>query len=133
MALGTQGAKITDPTGGARNFNIFDAFQQFGYYPTQEEINAIAPSFEGRTDPGQIGNSAVAQYVLHKKAEAERQANDPLAALQKKMDDSTTLMKNQVQGLYGQLQDVLGSAPELFGNMKPDQIATYLAPLQDSF
>lgn len=120
-------------SGGAANFDIYDAFRQFGYYPTQEEIDAIAPSFAGRTNPGQIGMSAVSQYVLHKKTEIDRQKNDPLVALQKRMEDSAGLMKNQVTGLYGQLQDVLGSAPQLFGNLTPDQISTYLAPLQTAF
>jgi hypothetical protein len=130
---GDPGAKITDPTGGAPNFNIADVFKQFGYYPTQDEINAIAPSFEGRYNIQAIGTSAVSQYVLQKKAEIDRQKNDPLAALQKKMDDSVALMKNQVQGLYGQLQDTLSAAPQLFGNMTPDQIGTYLAPLKSAF
>lgn len=132
-SLGDPNAIITDPTGGARNFNILDVFKSFGYYPSQEEISALAPTFQGRYNIGETGTSAVSQYVLQKRAEAERQKNDPLAALQKHMEESVALMKNQVTGLYGQLQDTLGSAPQLFGNLTPDQIQTYLAPLQDSF
>ena len=54
---------ITDPTGGAPNFNILDVFQEFGYQPTQAEIAALAPSFEGKYGGGGIGTNAVAQYV----------------------------------------------------------------------
>jgi hypothetical protein len=126
-------AKISDPTGGAPNINILDVFKQFGYYPSQAEINAIAPSFEGRYDITATGTSAVSQYVLQKQAEAEREKNDPLVALQTKMDDSVTLMKNQVHGLYGQLQDTLSAAPQLFGSLTPDQIQEYLAPLKTTF
>ncbi len=124
---------ITDPTGGAPNVNIMDVFKSFGYTPTQAEITAMAPSFEGRFDIMEIGTSAVAQYVNAKQAEAEREKNDPLVALQTRMDDSVALMKNQVQGLYSQLQDTLSAAPQLFGSLTPDQIQQYLAPLKTSF
>lgn len=130
---GNPNAVITDPRGGQKNFDIQSVFKQFGYYPTQEEINAISQAFSGTYDPAARGISAVSQYVMAKKAEAERQANDPLAALQKKMEDSVALMKNQVQGLYGQLQDTLSAAPKLFGDLAPDQIQTFLAPLKTAF
>jgi hypothetical protein len=133
IGTGDPNAAITDPTGGAPNFNILDVFHEMGYYPTQTEINAIAPAFEGRTDPGQIGTAAVSQYVLAKQSEATRVANDPLAALQTKMQESADTMKQQVQGLYTQLQGVLTEAPQLFGSLTPDQITTYLAPLQTAF
>lgn len=129
--LGDPNATITRP--GIKNFNIKDVFNSFGYYPTQEEIDAMAGTFQGTYNMGETGTSAVAQYVMQKRAEVERQKNDPLAALQKKMDESVALMKNQVQGLYGQLQDTLKEAPKLFGELTPDQIQTYLAPLQYSF
>jgi len=130
---GDPNAVITDPTGGAPNFNIQQVFNQFGYYPTQAEITAMAPSFEGTFNVGQIGTSAVAQYVNFKQAEATRAANDPLAALQTKMTDSANQMKQQVTGLYTQLQSVLTQAPQLFGSLSPDQISTYLQPLQNAF
>ncbi len=130
---GDPNAVVTDPTGGAPNFNIQDVFEQFGYYPTQAEVNAMSSSFEGTYNGGQIGTSAVAQYVNFKQQEATREANDPLGALQTKMDDSVNQMKQQVQGLYGQLQDTLSAAPQLFGSLTPDQIQQYLAPLKTSF
>ncbi len=130
---GDPNAKVTDPTGGEPNFNIQQIFNQFGYYPTQAEINAIAPSFGGTYDVLETGTSAVSQYVLHKQAEAERQKNDPLAALQTRIEESVALMKNQVQGLQGQLQDTLSAAPQLFGSLAPDQIQSYLAPLTTAF
>lgn len=124
---------ITDPTGGAPNFSVLDAFKSFGYYPTQAEIDALAPSFEGRIDPGTIGRNAVAQYVNYQNQIAQFKANDPLVSLQKEMGEAIDLQTKQVQGLYGQLQDTLTSAPKLFGSLTPDQINEYLKPLQTAF
>ncbi len=112
--------------------DIAGVFKQFGYTPTEAEISSLRPSFaEGMG--GNVATSAVGQYVNFKNEEAERQKNDPLAALQTKMEDNVTLMKNQITGLQGQLQDTLSAAPELFGSLTPDQIQTYLKPLQDTF
>jgi hypothetical protein len=111
---------------------IINSFINFGYYPTESEVAQLIPSAAG-VGGSDFGPAAVANYVNMQKAEIERQKNDPLAAFEKKMQDSADLYKNQVQGLYGQLQDVLGSAPKLFGNLTPDQIDTYLAPLKRSF
>jgi hypothetical protein len=124
---------ITDPTGGAPNFNILNAFEEFGYYPTQAEIDALAPSFEGRTNTGEIGNNAVAQYVNYQQQLATFKANDPLTALTTQLNDAITLQTNQVNGLYNQLQTTLTSAPQLFGSLTPDQVNTYLQPLQTAF
>ena len=52
---------ITDPNGGQKNFDILSVFQEFGYQPTQAEIDALSQSFSGTYDPGRIGTSAVAQ------------------------------------------------------------------------
>lgn len=132
--MGDPNAVVTRPS--VPNFNIQAIFKDFGYYPTQEEIDSLSPIFTGKQGKGDFlsaGRSAIGQYVMAKKAEAERQKVDPLAALQKKMEDSVALMKNQVTGLYTQLQDTLTSAPKLFGDMTPEQINTYLAPLQTEF
>ena len=120
---------------GASDINITKMMESYGYYPTQEEAQALQGSFTSDNNAASkaVGASAVAQYVLSKKAEAERQKNDPLVALQKKMDESVTLMKNQVQGLQTQLSDTLSAAPQLFGSLTPDQIQQYLAPLKTSF
>lgn len=129
--------RLTKETGGsgdqayAKN-NIINSFLSFGYYPTEAEVAALTQSSEG-VGGEQTGAASVATYVNYQKAEVLRQQDDPLAALQKKMQESSDLMKNQVKGLYTQLQDTLSSAPQLFGNLTPDQIQTYLAPLQGEF
>lgn len=126
-----------DTTSGAgdsaygRQF-LINSFIGFGYYPTESEVASFMGT-TGGTNWETFSGAAVANYVNIQKAEIEREKNDPLAAFQKKMMDSADLYKTQVQGLYGQLQDTLGSAPQLFGNLTPDQIETYLAPLKRSF
>jgi len=124
---------ITDPTGGAPNFNILDVFQEFGYQPTQAEIAALAPSFEGKYGGGGIGTNAVAQYVNYQNQIKQFNANDPLTGIQNQMKDLITQNQSSVQGLSTQLQNTLKSAPELFGSLTPDQISDYLKPLQTSF
>jgi hypothetical protein len=126
-----------DTTSGARDGayarqNIINSFIGFGYYPTEAEVASLIGTSMGEGG-SEFGAASVANYVNMQKAEIEREKNDPLAAFQKKMMDSADLYKTQVQGLYGQLQDTLGSAPQLFGNLTPDQIDTYLAPLKRSF
>lgn len=126
-----------DTTSGARDSAygrqvLINSFIGFGYYPKESEIAALMGTTGGTNWEG-FAASSVANYVNMQKAEIEREKNDPLAAFQRKMMDSADLYKTQVQGLYGQLQDTLGKAPELFGNLKPEQIDAYLAPLKRSF
>lgn len=119
-------------TGSYAYGNILNSFLDFGYYPTQAEVEALVPTSEG-VGGEQFGQASVANYINMQKAEILRERNDPLAAFERKMMDSADLYKAQVTGLYGQLQDVLGSAPQLFGNLTPDQIDQYLSPLKRSF
>lgn len=124
--------QITDPTGGAPNFNIYDVFKSFGYTPTQAEINQLAPSFMGRKDVYQIGSSAVAQYVETQRKIQEQQANDPLIKYVEEQKTRAADLSTKAQDLYGQQQKILSSAPQLFGNLTPDQINEYLAPVVQS-
>ena len=120
---------ITDPTGGARNFNVFDVFKSFGYTPTQAEINQLAPSFMGRKDVYQVGSSAVAQYVDTQRKIHEQEANDPMKKWVEEQKTRAADLSTKAQDLYGQQQKILSSAPQLFGNLTPDQINEYLAPV----
>jgi|SRR5579864_4424214 len=130
---------ITDPlggpagSGGAANFNILDVFQEFGYQPTQAEISALSSSFGGSIDPYQIGSSAVGQYVNFMDQIKQTEANDPLAALQTSLATDIAQNRASIEGLYGQIQSTLTSAPQLFGDLTPDQISTYIQPLQTAF
>jgi hypothetical protein len=135
MSIATEEAAdpntITDPT--IPNFDILATFQEFGYQPTQAEISSLSQSFAGSTDPGIIGTNAIAQYVNYMDQINKFNASDPLTGLQTQMNNIITQNQASVMGLNTQLQDVLSSAPKLFGNLTPDQISTYLAPLQTSF
>lgn len=89
--------------------------------------------FVGMDVVGGAALAAISEYANFKKQEALREANDPLAAYQtltqKMADDSIS----RAQNLYTQLQETLTEAPQLFGNLTPDQIQTYMAPLKTSF
>lgn len=129
---------VTDPTGGVKNFDIQAVFESFGYTPTQAEIDALAPAFEGRTNVGQTGDSAVAQYVM-----AHQQEMGAQSLIQGQLQ-GTQAAETAAQGAstadyasgaasYNQAQQTLESAPQLFGSMNPSQVSQYLAPLQNQF
>lgn len=122
--------RITDRNtdlGDYRANSILGNFLDFGYSPTKAEAQSLVDTWH----TGAV--TAVAMYVNQQKAEQQRVANDPLAALQSRVESDISLNQAQIKGLSGQLQDVLGSAPQLFGNLTPDQIQTYLTPLKTAF
>ena len=110
-------------------------FEQFGYTPTDAEVNSLAGAFgaENNAASKAAGVSAVAQYVNYMDQVNEFNANDPLTGLQTRMNNMITQNQQSVQNLSNQLQKTLASAPQLFGSLTPDQITTYLAPLKTSF
>lgn len=126
--------KITDASGGARNFNVESVFESFGYTPTQQEVDALAPAFEGRTNIEQTGRSAVSNYVI-----AHQQIQGTQSSIQgellseqeaEKMSQSLgKIYEEQGQEAYNKAADVYSQAPKLFGSMTPDQIDQYLAPV----
>jgi hypothetical protein len=138
---GTGGADpnpITDPTGGQPNFNIEAIFQSFGYTPSQAEINALSPAFEGRTNVLQTGTSAVAEYVqAHQElAGAQSQIQGNLLSEQEAAKNSQTLADVYASGgqaAYDAAAQVFTQAPKLFGSLTADQITQYLQPAQDAF
>lgn len=112
--------------------DIASVFQSFGYSPTAAEIAALKPSF-GEGFGASTAISAVGQYVNFKRSADEFAKNDPLNALQTRMNGIIDQNTASVKGLYQQLQDTLSAAPKLFGSLTPDQINEYLAPLQTEF
>ncbi len=113
---------------------VGDWFSKFGIKASPEEIHA----FSGLDFVG--GGEAIAQYVLTKKNIAEQQANDPLNKVMQAEQTFATAQQAAAQGygqkadeLYGQLQQIMGQAPKLFGNLSTDQIDQYLAPLKTTF
>jgi hypothetical protein len=129
---------ITDPTGGAPNFDIEAVFQSFGMEPTQAQIDALAPAFEGGKNVAQTGDSAVANFV-----QAYQQINGAQSLIQGQLQ-GTQAAETAAQGAstadyaagtasYNQAQQTLEAAPQLFGSMNPSQVSQYLAPLQNQF
>lgn len=130
--------KITDPTGGAPNFDINAVFESFGYEPTQAEISALAPAFEGRTNIAQTGYSAVAEYV-----QAHQALGDAQSKIQGNLLDEQTaakgaqemgkILETQGQEAYDAAGAIFTQSPKLFGSLTADQIGNFLAPAKAAF
>lgn len=106
-------------------------FQDFGMEPSPEEIM----QFAGIDYIG--GGTAIANYVSTKKAQMEREANDPLKKVLEAQQTFTAAQEARSQGLtkeandlFTQLMGKLSEAPKLFGNLTPEQIDTYMAPIK---
>ena len=102
-------------------------------YGVANPTDAEAALFTGMDTIGGSAGAAIAEYANYKKSESDRQASDPLVAYQQLEQQYATDSIAQANNLYGQLQDLQSSAPKLFGELTPDQINQYLAPLQTAF
>lgn len=110
--------------------DIKTLLQRYGLAnPTAAEI-AI---FEGIDVIGGAAEAAIGAYANAKTSEMARQKNDPLAAYQELTQKYTADSITSAGNLYNQLQGVLSEAPKLFGGLTPDQVQSYLAPLQTSY
>ena len=119
----------------APDIDITQIFQDFGYTPTTAEAQAMEGAFGGANNAATkaAGINAISQYVNYQNQIKQAEANDPLNALQTRMNNIIDQNTASVKGLSTQLQSVLSSAPQLFGSLTPDQISEYLQPLQTSF
>ena len=102
-------------------------------YGVTNPSDAEVSIFTGIDVIGGAATSAIAEYANFKKQETERQKNDPLVAYQTMQEQFAKDSFDQANNLYTQLNDVLTTAPQLFGSLTPDQIQSYLAPLKTSF
>lgn len=112
-----------------------EVLKSYGYDATDLEVQALAG-----LDIGNGGPQALAQYALTKSQQLERQAKDPLnsvlAAEKTFSSAQEAFAKGDIDSakeLYGQLEGVLKEAPHLFGNLTPDQIDEYMAPVKQQF
>ena len=119
----------------ASDIDITQIFQSFGYTPTQAEAESMAGAFGGANNAATkaAGVSAIGQYVNYQNQVKQAEANDPLTALQTRMNNIIDQNTASVKGLSAQLQSTLAAAPQLFGSLTPDQIQTYLAPMKTAF
>lgn len=129
---------ITDPTGGAPNFNIKDVFSSYGYDASQAEIDALAPAFEGRINVEQTGRDAVASYVqAHQELKGAQSAIQGNLLTEQQAQSAYQSLSNTLstsgQAAYEQAANLFTQAPKLFGSMTPDQIDQYLAPTKTAF
>lgn len=113
------------------NYDVETAFKNFGLSATPEEI----AQFSGVDYVG--GGTAIANYVQTKKSMLEREANDPLKKVLEAQQTFTAAQQARAEGLtkesdalFTQLMGKLSEAPKLFGNLTPEQINTYMAPIK---
>lgn len=109
--------------------------QDYGLTPTAEEIASL-----GGLTSGYGGEQAIAQYALAKKQQMERVANDPLNKVLAAQQSFTAAQDAAAKGdfasadkLFEELRGVMGEAPKLFGNLTPEQVDQYIAPLKQQF
>lgn len=106
---------------------VKDVLKSFGVIADE----AIATSFAGLDIID--AKNLLANYAIARKTETEREQNDPLNSYIKMAGDYTTKFNSMADTMYGQLDDLMSSAPKLFGEFTPDQVSQYLAPLQTEF
>lgn len=109
--------------------------EDYGLTPTKEEISSL-----GGLTSGYGGEEAIAQYALAKKQQLERQANDPLNKVLAAQQSFTAAQDAYAKGdfesadkLFEELRGVMSEAPKLFGNLTPEQVDQYIAPLKQQF
>lgn len=109
-----------------------DIFLSFGYEPTEAELQQFA-SVPGGRGGHERALSAVGSYVNALKTEEDRKANDPLKKFSEDQTARSESMGAESKDLFGQLTNLYRTAPQLFGALSPDQIASYIAPLKTQF
>jgi len=102
---------------------VADIFKQFGIEPSSAELGM----FEGLDFIG--GGNAIATYVNAKTEQAKQEANNPLTQFLAEEKTRRTDFETRANDLYTQLQNTINSAPKLFGNLTPEQIDQYIAPI----
>ncbi len=117
--------------------NIANTFKSYGYDATPEEIAALVPASEGKGGY-EAGQAAVANYVLaHQQISGAKSLIEGQLKAEQAAGTAAQSMgaSDQAAGTssYQQAQQTLQEAPKLFGSLTPDQIGTYLAPLQNQF
>lgn len=116
---------------------VQQSFADFGYTPTDLEVDSLVPAIGSDQQEGiirgEIGNYLTALTQL-------KGAQGVVQGLTRTAQDSVTEAKKlggqystSAEAGYKQAQDVLSQAPQLFGALTPDQISSYLAPLQRQF
>lgn len=118
---------------------VKDAFQRYGYTPTQAEIDSLAVGYDPHLGAG-LAQSFVANYVNAVKNQQNLMANDPtrqvLANERGFFNDTQAKAAGyagKAEGYAQNLQDLSKQAPQLFGSLTPDQVDAYLAPLKTKF
>ncbi len=109
-----------------KNTYIKEIFQQFGLKdPTPAEIGM----FSQTSLNGGIASSAIANYVNTKNAQMKAEADNPLKQFMEEEKVRRADFESKANGLYQQLQETISAAPKLFGNLTPEQINQYIAPI----
>lgn len=107
---------------------ILEAFQSFGYTPTEEEIKQLVPVVDPTSGGVTRGQASVANYVQTVRAIQERQGNDPL---NKVIADERGFF-SETEARAAGYKDQLEGPVKLFGGLDEGQIDQYLQPLSRS-
>lgn len=108
--------------------HILSTFRSFGIEPTDTEIYQFADVFKG-SGGTKRGMAALAQYAQTKQSEAKALLNNPLVTFKKDQEERAKTYDTLSNELYTKQENVLRSAPKLFGELTPDQIQQYIAPI----
>lgn len=96
--------------------------------PTAAEIGM----FTGLDTIGGSGQAAIANYAHTKSEQIKAEATNPLKLFLDQEKTRRAGFEDQANGLYAKLQDTISAAPKLFGNLTPDQIQQYIAPINQA-
>ena len=109
------------------NSVIQDAFLNFGYTPSKEELASLSPTYAGEGG-GTRGNASVAAYVNTVRLLQEQKQNDPLNQV---IADERGFFSDTARKAAEDEANLKGPV-KLFGGLSEDQINQYLSPLNQS-
>lgn len=104
--------------------DVAATFKSYGLDLSPAEIGIFAGS-----NSGPELAQAMANFAATKTAQIKAEANNPLKDFLDSEKTRRADFETKANDLYGKLQDTISAAPKLFGNLSPDQIDQYIAPI----
>lgn len=113
------------------DINISEIARGFGLNLTESEAQSLQGAFASSNDAASkaAGVSAIANYVNTKTAQMKAEADNPLKKFMEDEKVRRSDFETKANDLYSKLQDTISAAPKLFGNLSPEQIDQYIAPI----
>ena len=114
---------------GSANQDVVNLFKSWGYEPTPIELAAFQ---DMNWEQGGAGGQ-MAEYISAVQTLNKAQANDPLKGFAAEQGGIASNYRTMAEGQFGKAEAEARNAPKLFGNLTPDQIDAYLAPLGQQY